>query len=50
MNLNIQATTSLTTAVNEELFYDYMGKPELQVLVSKWLGSQVYERLSALNK
>ena len=31
--------------LNEELFSDYMGKPELQELVSKWLGSQVYERL-----
>jgi type I restriction enzyme R subunit len=32
--------------LNEELFSDYMGKPELQELVSKWLGSQVYERLT----
>lgn len=32
--------------LNEELFTDYMGKPELQELVSKWLGSQVYDRLS----
>lgn len=32
--------------LNEELFSDYMGKPEMQELVSKWLGSQVYERLS----
>ena len=32
--------------LNEELFTDYMGKPELQELVSKWLGNQVYERLS----
>jgi type I restriction enzyme R subunit len=32
--------------LNEELFTDYMGKPDLQKLVSKWLGSQVYERLS----
>ncbi len=31
--------------LNEELFTDYMSKPELQELVSKWLGSQVYERL-----
>jgi type I restriction enzyme R subunit len=31
--------------LNEELFSDYMGKPELQELISKWLGSQVYERL-----
>jgi len=30
-----------------ELFTDYMGKPEMQELVSKWLGSQVYERLSS---
>ena len=33
--------------LNEELFTDYMSKPEMQELVSKWLGSQVYERLSA---
>ena len=33
--------------LNEELFTAYMGKPELQELVSKWLGSQVYDRLSA---
>lgn len=33
--------------LNEELFTDYMGKPDVQELVSKWLGSQVYERLSA---
>jgi len=32
--------------LNEELFTEYMGKPELQNLVSKWLGSQVYERLT----
>lgn len=32
--------------LNEELFTDYMAKPELQTLVSKWLGSQVYERLT----
>ena len=32
--------------LNEELFTDYMGKPDMQELVSKWLGSQVYKRLS----
>lgn len=32
--------------LNEELFTSYMGKPDMQELVSKWLGSQVYERLS----
>lgn len=32
--------------LNEALFTDYMGKPEMQELVSKWLGSQVYGRLS----
>ena len=31
--------------LNEELFADYMSKPELRDLVSKWLGSQVYDRL-----
>jgi type I restriction enzyme R subunit len=34
--------------LNEELFADFMGKPELQELVSKWLGSQVYGRMSGL--
>jgi type I restriction enzyme, R subunit len=33
--------------LNEKLFTDYMGKPDVQDLVSKWLGSQVYERLSS---
>ena len=32
--------------LNEELFTDYMSKPEMQDLVSKWLGNQVYDRLS----
>jgi len=32
--------------LNEELFSNYMSKPDLQKLVSKWLGSQVYERFS----
>ncbi|HIO30266.1 type I restriction endonuclease subunit R [Marinobacter salarius] len=32
--------------LNEELFTDYMSKPELQDVVSKWLGSQVYGQLS----
>lgn len=36
--------------MNEELFTDYMGKPDLQELVSKWLGSQVYQRISATKK
>jgi type I restriction enzyme R subunit len=35
--------------LNEELFTDYMSKPEMQELVSKWLGSQVYERLGGSN-
>ncbi len=34
--------------LNEELFNDYMGKPEMRELVSKWLGSQVYDRLSSI--
>lgn len=33
--------------LNEELFTDYMGKPEMQELVAKWIGGQVYDRLSA---
>lgn len=32
--------------LNEDLFTDYMSKPEMQDLVSKWLGNQVYERLA----
>jgi len=32
--------------LNEELFADYMGKPDMQELISKWIGSRVYERLS----
>jgi type I restriction enzyme, R subunit len=32
--------------LNSELFAGYMGKPDMQEVVSKWLGSQVYERLS----
>jgi type I restriction enzyme, R subunit len=31
--------------LNEDLFTDYMSKPELQDVVSKWLGGQVYDRL-----
>jgi type I restriction enzyme R subunit len=31
--------------LNEELFTEYMSKPELRDLVSQWLGSQVYGRL-----
>ena len=34
--------------LNEELFTDYMSKPEMQELVAKWLGSQVYDRLGGL--
>lgn len=33
--------------MNEELFTNYMGKSDMQELVSKWLGCQVYGRLSA---
>ena len=32
--------------LNEELFTKYMGNPDLQELVSKWLGEQVYKRFS----
>lgn len=31
--------------LNEELFTDYMSKPEFQDVVAKWLGRQVYDRL-----
>jgi len=30
--------------LNEELFTNYMSNPELQEVVSKWLGKQVYKR------
>jgi type I restriction enzyme R subunit len=33
--------------LNEALFAEYMGKPDLQELISKWLGSHVYGRLCA---
>ena len=32
--------------LNEELFTSYMSNPELQDVVSKWLGDQVYKRFS----
>jgi type I restriction enzyme R subunit len=32
--------------LNEELFVDYMSKPDLQELVARLLGRKVYERLS----
>jgi type I restriction enzyme R subunit len=32
--------------LNEEIFTDYMSKPELRALVSTWLGADVYNRLS----
>jgi type I restriction enzyme, R subunit len=31
--------------LNEELFSEYMSKPDMQKVVTKWLGNQVYERL-----
>jgi len=31
--------------LNEELFADYLSKPELRELIARWLGSQVYDRL-----
>jgi len=34
--------------LNEELFTEYMSKPDLQELVSQWLGQQVYNRLGRL--
>ena len=36
--------------LNEELFTSYMSKPEMQEVVSHWLGSQVYKRFSNVNK
>jgi type I restriction enzyme R subunit len=33
--------------LNEELFTNYMSKPEMQEVISKWLGCQVYGRLSS---
>lgn len=41
-----QATeTFFETAQAQNLFSDYMSKPDLQELVSVWLGNQVYDRL-----
>jgi type I restriction enzyme, R subunit len=31
--------------LNEELFAEYLSKPELRELIAQWLGSRVYERL-----
>jgi type I restriction enzyme R subunit len=31
--------------LNEELFADYMSKPDMQELISSWLGNQVFDRL-----
>lgn len=36
--------------LNEELFTDYMSKPEQQELISKWLGSQVYRQLGRIKE
>ena len=33
--------------MKEGLFTDCMGKPELQEIISTWLGNQVYDRLSS---
>lgn len=33
--------------LNEELFTNYMGNRDLQEVVSKWLGEQVYRRVSS---
>lgn len=32
--------------LNDELFADYMTKPDLQEMVPKWLGAQVYDQLN----
>lgn len=32
--------------LNEELFAQYMSKPELQSVISRWMGAQVYDRLA----
>ena len=32
--------------LNDELFADYMTKPDLQEMISKWLGAQVYDQLN----
>ncbi|MEA3544387.1 MAG: hypothetical protein U9R69_04095 [Thermodesulfobacteriota bacterium] len=33
-----------------ELFTDYMSKPEQQELIPKWLGSQVYHQLGRIKE
>lgn len=32
--------------LNEELFSNYMSNPEMQDVVSNWLGEQVYKRFT----
>ena len=32
--------------LNEELFTDYMSKPELQKMIAQWLGNKVYTQLA----
>lgn len=36
--------------LNEELFTDYMSKPDLQEVIAKWLGSQIYSQLNEKKK
>lgn len=36
--------------LNEELFTDYMTKPDLQEVIAKWLGSQIYSQLNEKKK
>ena len=45
INSPLDPQTKTWEKLNEELFTDYMIKPEPQDVVSKWLGSQVYDRL-----
>jgi type I restriction enzyme R subunit len=43
----LQAVRRMVPGRGTQLFTEYMGRPDLQELISKWLGSQVYGRLSS---
>ncbi|WP_225546877.1 type I restriction endonuclease subunit R [Chromobacterium violaceum] len=36
--------------LNEELFTAYMSKPDMQEIIAKWLGSQIYSQLNEKKK
>lgn len=36
--------------LNEDLFTEYMGKPDMQEVIAKWLGAQVYGKLRVVSQ